>query len=202
VTDAAAEDGATCAQCGARGPAGANFCGTCGSALAVTVEGPVVMPRNRVTTSRVTPSGPATRATTAAPASFGARVAAGAIDLFVLAVALALVTLVFGSIWGDAPAVDQSPRAATGAYLVIVLGLPAVYWLHGNVSGLTLGKRIMELRVVDEFGHEPGIARGLGRWAASWLSWSALGIGCLWVAWHPRRQAWHDLLAGTRVIRE
>jgi uncharacterized RDD family membrane protein YckC len=41
------------------------------------------------------------------------------------------------------------------------------------------------------------VVRGL----SSLFSIAALGIGCLWMLRDPARQAWHDKIAGTYVVK-
>jgi uncharacterized RDD family membrane protein YckC len=41
------------------------------------------------------------------------------------------------------------------------------------------------------------LVRGL----SSVFSLVVLGIGCFWILWDPERQAWHDKIAGTYVVR-
>jgi uncharacterized RDD family membrane protein YckC len=45
-----------------------------------------------------------------------------------------------------------------------------------------------------------GFLRATGRWAGRWLSALAFGVGYLIQPFTARRQALHDLLAGTVVV--
>jgi uncharacterized RDD family membrane protein YckC len=66
----------------------------------------------------------------------------------------------------------------------------------------TLGMMVLGLRVVrDADGRPPGLARSLLRYVGYWLSWVALFIGFIWVAFDSRKQGWHDKIAGTVVVR-
>lgn len=69
--------------------------------------------------------------------------------------------------------------------------------------GATPGKLIMKVRVVS--AHDPGgvglpIGMAVGRYLAYLLSSFPMGLGFLWILQDPRRQGWHDKLAGTLVI--
>lgn len=64
-------------------------------------------------------------------------------------------------------------------------------------GGLTAG---LEVRRLD--GSPVGFGRAYLRQWARILSMVPLGLGVLWVAWDPRRQAWHDHLTGTVVVVE
>ena len=65
----------------------------------------------------------------------------------------------------------------------------------------TLGKRVMGLSVVNVDGSPLTFAQAAKRNSIKALSFLALGLGCLWVAWTRTKQGWHDKLAGTYVIR-
>ena len=41
----------------------------------------------------------------------------------------------------------------------------------------------------------------VGRYFAYFVSTIPLGLGCFWVAWDERKQAWHDKLAHTLCVR-
>lgn len=66
----------------------------------------------------------------------------------------------------------------------------------------TPGKLMLRLRIVDAAtGGEPGLCQWCLRYVGYILSTLPLLLGFLWMAWDPRRQGWHDKLAGTVVIR-
>jgi uncharacterized RDD family membrane protein YckC len=44
-------------------------------------------------------------------------------------------------------------------------------------------------------------ATSIVRALACFLSLFAAGLGFLWIIWDPERQAWHDKIAGTVVVR-
>ena len=39
------------------------------------------------------------------------------------------------------------------------------------------------------------------RYIGDYIAMLPLFLGILWVAWDPRKQGWHDKIAGTVVIR-
>jgi uncharacterized RDD family membrane protein YckC len=82
-------------------------------------------------------------------------------------------------------------------YLLAVAALFfAGFWTRGE----TLGMRAWRLRILGPAGGPPGPGRALLRFFAALLSWSALGLGFLWVLVDRDRLAWHDRLSGTRLI--
>lgn len=64
----------------------------------------------------------------------------------------------------------------------------------------TLGKLLFGIKVIDLSGNRVSFARATGRLFAKILSGQVLLIGYLMAAFTERRQALHDLLAGTLVI--
>ena len=68
--------------------------------------------------------------------------------------------------------------------------------------GQTPGMMLLGLRVAREVdGRNPGLVPSSLRYAGYVLSWIALFIGFIWVAFDGRKQGWHDKIAGTVVVR-
>jgi uncharacterized RDD family membrane protein YckC len=68
-------------------------------------------------------------------------------------------------------------------------------------KGATVGGIICQLRVVRVDGAPLSLADALVRGLSSIFSLAVLGIGCLWILRDPERQAWHDKIAGTCVVK-
>jgi len=94
----------------------------------------------------------------------------------------------------------------TGALLWTLLALVVLGSLYRPVChwrwGKTVGKKILGLRLVTTQGARVGFARACWRDIAYVLSCLPLGLGLLWVTWDPQKQAWHDKLAATFVLKE
>lgn len=65
----------------------------------------------------------------------------------------------------------------------------------------SIGKIICKLKVVDAGGQKITFANALGRNVAKILSSLVCGMGFLSIFWNKKRQAWHDEIAKTYVIR-
>jgi uncharacterized RDD family membrane protein YckC len=93
-------------------------------------------------------------------------------------------------------------NAVSGPFVSLVFGVwtGLYFWAGWSVFGKTLGKALVGLKVVRSDGAKLGWWRALVRLAAFALSAVALGIGFAWVAVDRGRRAWHDILAGTRVV--
>jgi uncharacterized RDD family membrane protein YckC len=81
--------------------------------------------------------------------------------------------------------------------------LPAVlviwFW---RARQATPGKMVFSARIVDATtGAPPSFGQSVGRYLGYFVSTIPFGLGLLWVAFDPRKQGWHDKLAGTVVVR-
>lgn len=148
-------------------------------------------------------------------ATFPRRLLAAAIDLALLVALTGGVTFVVAVAFGVplprwrelgpdllvAGFLDRNPVAVGAAGLFLgIAGLYQVYF--GGVSGQTLGKKLLGLRIISVKGQLPGPARGALRLMAMALSLAPAGLGWLWALFDREHRALHDHLAGTYVIVE
>jgi uncharacterized RDD family membrane protein YckC len=82
--------------------------------------------------------------------------------------------------------------------LCVSFGFFAYFWRRG---GQTLGMQAWHIRLVNQAGGAISLRQALLRFSIAWLSAAALGLGFVWALFEPQRRTWHDLAAGTRVIR-
>lgn len=73
--------------------------------------------------------------------------------------------------------------------------------MESGPRGATYGKRFFRLRVINESGEAIGFARASVRFAAKFLSAMPFMLGFLMAFVTRRKQALHDLLAETLVIK-
>ena len=83
----------------------------------------------------------------------------------------------------------------------------ALWWayfaiLESSPAQGTLGKLAFSLQVTDVYGDPISFQRAVVRHATKFLSSLLLGTGWLLAGFTPRKQALHDLLAGTLVLRK
>lgn len=86
------------------------------------------------------------------------------------------------------------------------IGCLVVSWLYSALMEssrwqATLGKRACGLIVIDTDTNSLTFARATGRHFAKYISALTLGIGYAMAAFTERRQALHDIIADTLVIR-
>ncbi len=118
----------------------------------------------------------------------------------ILLVAIALVVMPLNLIYGgenfDASNLRSNPFYI--AYLFCVMaGFHILFWMRG---GQTLGMRSWRLRVVREDGQGLRFRDALLRYFAAMLSWTALGLGFIWVLIDKDGLAWHDRISKTRLV--
>lgn len=82
-----------------------------------------------------------------------------------------------------------------------------IQWLYFSLQysskhQATLGMRALGLKIISETGGSVSFNRATGRYFASFLSGLIFFIGRLMVAFTPRKQTLHDIMAGTYVIRK
>lgn len=130
------------------------------------------------------------------PAHLGWRLAAAIYDAFPL-IALWMVT-------GAAAMIATHGTLDYHAlwYRVLLLGVTAAYYVPSwHYGGQTIGMRAWRLRVVDGSGRPPGWGAALLRFVVAPLSLAVGALGFLWCLFEHERRGWHDLAAGTRVLR-
>ncbi len=139
-------------------------------------------------------------------------------SMLVFAVLMAATALLLPITGGEAvEGLGPATFLYQGYLLLVVFGFFAMCWTHG---GQTLGMRAWRVRLVRADG-EPVQLRDAGmRYVAALLAWIPLAVALLWahrqglagIVWLPvlavfiwslgsrDRLAWHDRLAGTRLI--
>lgn len=80
------------------------------------------------------------------------------------------------------------------------LGAYLAYQTLGNARGATVGKALLGISVVGRDGAPLGLPRGLLRALGYLLSMPLGNLGFLWSFVDRHSRAWHDLLAGSRVV--
>jgi uncharacterized RDD family membrane protein YckC len=159
------------------------------------------------------PRGSRTAAPTFYVAGFWRRLAAGLIDLTVLAPVLVLLTWLAAIITGiQLPAANHrgldfwldmflagEPALVGGVGLALAIALIYLF-LFQATTGRTLGMRVLRVRVIDLFGDPPSMLRTAARTAAYLASIATLGLGFFWIGFDSEKRGLHDWLAGTYVV--
>ncbi len=133
-------------------------------------------------------------------AGFWQRLAAFAVDMVILTLAMLVVIMLIVRTLGFEP-----ERWSTEDTVYWLLNT-AIFWLYyaGQESGVrqaTFGKRLLRLRVTDLDGEPISFARASVRHFAKLASSIPFMAGFLAVAFTPRKQGLHDMIAGCLVKR-
>ena len=133
-------------------------------------------------------------------ASFGARLGAFLIDQVILLVAgfiLGFGVGIFVAVSGG----DVEDFAPLLNILGLVIGWLYYALLESSSHMSTFGKRALGLKVTDLNGQQISFGKATGRHFGKILSALALLLGFILMVADPRRQTWHDKMAGCLVLR-
>ena len=203
-----------CSRCGKQVVEGNRFCQACGQEVGAAVT---------VATTGSALSQPMGRGEgVSAPipyAGFWERFAAYAIDGLILSVPFGIAVLILISMLGGigvilhrSPEVDPHNAAVLMApfFLIFLSGIfffVALQWLYfagmeSSERQATFGKSVMSLRVANYEGKRISFGHATGRFFAKIVSGMVpLAIGYIMAAFTAKKQALHDLIAGTLVLK-
>lgn len=189
-----------CPKCGLEMEEASAYCANCGSQLALTLSQARGYPQ----------------AVELGYAGFWKRVAARIIDGVILGVVIFAIALVilYGLGWGAVLAnrtfgIAGEPESVMGAIMLstwtVGLTLNWLYFTLLESSGrqATVGKMALGIVVTDLDGVRITFGRANARfWSQVLLGliWLALAIGYIMAGFTQRKQALHDLMAGTLVV--
>jgi uncharacterized RDD family membrane protein YckC len=132
---------------------------------------------------------------------FWARVLASLVDsILVLVILVPLLLAIYGREYLDP---ERTTIFAGPADVFLNLVAPAIaivlFWIHRKA---TPGKMLIRAEVIDaDTGAPLTVRQSIGRYLGYYVSTLPLLLGLIWVAFDPRKQGWHDKLAGTVVVR-
>jgi uncharacterized RDD family membrane protein YckC len=89
-----------------------------------------------------------------------------------------------------------------GASLLVIFILGLYYWLFTGLTGQTLGKMAVGIKVVNVQGDRPGLGvAALREILGKLISTIVICIGFIWIAFDNNKQGWHDKIASTYVVK-
>jgi uncharacterized RDD family membrane protein YckC len=137
---------------------------------------------------------------------FGERLLAYLLDGIVNFVAIVVIAILGGLVIGVGAVAGSALLAGTGAIVTIVaiIVVPLVYfpffWSRG---GQTPGMRPFGLRVVrDRDGGPVSASSAILRLIGYWIDGLVFYLGYIWIFIDKRKRGWHDLIAGTVVVKK
>jgi uncharacterized RDD family membrane protein YckC len=122
-------------------------------------------------------------------ATFFERLAAFALDVVLLLIAAQILRL--DRLFEGYPSMERNL-----VLLAVVYHVGFWVWKQTTVGGL-----ICQLRLVRTDGNPVTFAEALVRGLTGIFSLAVVGLGFFWILRDPERQAWHDRVAGTYVVK-
>ncbi len=209
-----------CSKCGANVPDGIAFCSACGQPMAGFAIGPSAatpLPPGAATpvyapTVQAGWQAPAARPALAY-AGFWLRFVAWIIDRIVLQFATSIVMFPFAASMGLRQIFRNHPPSSVEDLFPAIASMARLFWiallltwlyyalLESSAWQATLGKKALGLEVTDLTGRRISFGRATGRYFARFISVMTIGIGYIMAGFTEKKQALHDIIAGTLVMR-
>jgi len=93
------------------------------------------------------------------------------------------------------------PVSLDAIYVLFIPLIVALYFvMFWSLTGRTIGKWLLGLRVVDSRGRPPTVGHSIVRVIGYVISMVVFWLGYVWVIIDDNRRAWHDHMAKTWVI--
>lgn len=133
-------------------------------------------------------------------ASFDQRLMASAIDYFLLLIIYVVVVL-FTYVFVD----QKMFRIGTAVFFLMLVPVAKMIYAtvaEASVKQATIGKRLMDIKVVDMLGNRLSIGASFARNIAKIISTLPLFIGYFYSFLNKKQQCLHDVIADTLVIKQ
>ena len=199
-----------CSKCGTNVAEGVAFCPNCGEATGGVTVAPAAPAYGSV---------PAYSAPVAAPivayAGFWLRFVAIIIDFVALAIVTFPIRLALFGMLGIhhamRPTFGERPDVMLGTLLPVLMFTAGINFVinllyfslcESSAWQGTLGKKALGLAVTDMQGRRISLGHALGRNLAKIISSLTLFIGYIMAGFTAKKQALHDVIAGTLVIKQ
>lgn len=143
-------------------------------------------------------------------AGFWLRVVAYIIDSMILWLPTSVLPFLFispGPGLETDTGLQQPPPFFIGLFFGSMLMYVIIYWLYfalmeSSAKQATVGKMALKLKVTDMDGNRIGFGQATGRFFGKFVSSIILGIGYLMAGFTEKKQALHDIIADTLVIKK
>ncbi len=133
-------------------------------------------------------------------AGFWRRFAAFFIDAIIILIVRVLIPFEGFFFWNNQPAWYFVPLIAISnlVFMLVTVAYSVVFWAW---RGQTLGKMVMNIKVLRGDGSNITIGYALLRYLGYIVCVLMLGAGFLWIAFDSRKQGIHDKIADTVVVK-
>ena len=202
-----------CENCGKKISETAKFCPYCGNAVTIADS---VQSQQSVKQEMSTPTSLETRQEFT-PAShkakqeqkyvgFWVRFAANFLDGILISIFVSPASIYIGNLisrdrFFGYSGIRESGVVAIVFYSVLYILSQVILLVLWSKKQASIGKMAISVKIVDaKTGKAPTKKQLIGRYFAYLLSSLPLCLGFLWIAFDPKKQGWHDKLAGTAVV--
>ena len=131
-------------------------------------------------------------------AGFWLRFVAAFIDGIILVIPMMIIIFGLGMMMGG---IEKAASGGLGNLVGIVLPWLYYAYMESSEGQATIGKKVMSIRVTDVDGNRISFLRATARFFLKYVSSAILLIGYIMAAFTERKQALHDMIAGTLVVR-
>jgi len=129
-------------------------------------------------------------------ASLGIRLLAKLIDLMIIVIPLLVLEMFFFNF-----NYTNNDFNSNRFYLFICILICYNVAFESSVFQATIGKMILKMKVIELFGKRLSVLRSLFRCMTTIISILPMGLGIWYMTTDPKKRTWHDLIAGTYVIK-
>jgi uncharacterized RDD family membrane protein YckC len=204
-----------CSKCGSQNSSAAQFCSICGAPLAnaLPVSNRLAGPDATLAAppqGQYLQAGGVAQTAVGAPPGYGGfwiRFVAAVIDGIIVQAVVTPVVFVVALMIGVAGAVASTGRGP-GVFAIWIGGGFGLFasWLYeaameSSSKQATLGKMVFSMKVTDLQGNRISFARATARHFCKYISAMILFVGYIMAGFTDRKQALHDMIAGTLVRR-
>lgn len=112
-------------------------------------------------------------------------------------VAIIIDTIIVGFVAGIAIGIFGN----TGGIVGFIVGASYQWYFLTRNKGQTPGKTLMGIRVVKKNGSDIDDVTAVVRYVGYLISGFFLFLGYIWAYFNDDRQGWHDIIAGTIVVK-
>lgn len=147
------------------------------------------------------PATPAYNEGTAAYAGFWIRFGSFLIDSILLGIVGGIVGFIIGIATGGAGG-DTALAQNIAGFIGFVIGVAYYVVMESGPRQATLGKMALGLKVTDMEGGRISAGKAAGRYFSKILSAIILFIGFIMAGFTPKKQALHDIIAKTLVVKQ
>jgi uncharacterized RDD family membrane protein YckC len=129
---------------------------------------------------------------------FGVRLLASIMDYGWLLIMAKIISRLF---FGNLLDVEEATKFL---FALVVFAIWFTYCLLlWSKKQATIGKMAIHAKIIDaKTGGKPSTRQFVGRCFAMCLSGIVFCLGFLWIAFDKRKRGWHDMLAGTLVVKQ